>query len=36
MLKTEMLSRAFNARARLQIGAGRYTISVLPKRGEVV
>jgi iron complex transport system ATP-binding protein len=36
MLKTGMLSRAFNARARLQTKAGRYTMRVLPKRGVVV
>jgi iron complex transport system ATP-binding protein len=36
MLKTEMLSRAFNARAKLQAGAGRYTMRVMPKRDGVV
>ena len=36
MLNTGMLSRAFNARARLQIRARRYTMSVSPKRGVVV
>jgi iron complex transport system ATP-binding protein len=36
LLKTEMLSRAFNARTKLQTKAGRYTMRVLPKRGVVV
>ena len=36
MLKTKILSRAFNARARLRSRTGRYTLSVLPKRGVVV
>lgn len=36
MLKTEMLSQAFNAQTRLQTNAGRYTMRVLPKRGVVV
>ncbi len=36
MLETGMLSQAFNARARLQTRAGRYTMRVLPKRGVVV
>jgi iron complex transport system ATP-binding protein len=36
MLKTRMLSRAFNARARLQTRAGRYLMKIIPKRGVVV
>ena len=35
-LKTEKLSPAFDAQTRLQIRAGRYTMSVSPKRGIVV
>jgi iron complex transport system ATP-binding protein len=36
MLKTKILSRAFNAQTRLHTRAGRYTMSVSPKRGIVV
>jgi iron complex transport system ATP-binding protein len=36
LLKTGILSRAFNARAKLQTKAGRYSMRVLPKRGVVV
>jgi iron complex transport system ATP-binding protein len=36
LLKTEMLSRAFNARTRLQTSGVRYLMNVLPKRGVVV
>ena len=36
MLKTKILSRAFNARTRLRSRTGRYTLSVSPKRGVVV
>jgi iron complex transport system ATP-binding protein len=36
MLKAETLSRAFNARTRLQTSGGRYLMNVLPKRGVVV
>ena len=36
LLKTELLSRAFNARSKLQTRTGRYTMRVLPKRGVVV
>ncbi len=35
-LNTEMLSRAFNARVRLQRRTGRYRMGVSPKRGVVV
>jgi iron complex transport system ATP-binding protein len=36
MLNTEMLSRAFKARVRLQRRTGRYRMGVSPKRGVVV
>jgi iron complex transport system ATP-binding protein len=36
LLQTGILSRAFNARTKLQARAGRYTMRVLPKRGVVV
>lgn len=36
LLKAEMLSRAFNARTKLQTRAGRYAMRVLPKPGVVV
>jgi len=36
MLKTRILSRAFNARTRLRIRTGRYQMGVSPKRGVVV
>ncbi len=36
MLKTGILSRAFNAQTRLQTGSGRYTLRVMPKRNVVV
>jgi iron complex transport system ATP-binding protein len=36
LLQTEMLSRAFNARTKLQTGAGRYQMRVWPKRGVVI
>ena len=35
-LKTKMLSRAFNARAKLRINAGRYTLDISTKRGAVI
>jgi ABC-type cobalamin/Fe3+-siderophores transport system ATPase subunit len=36
LLTSRLLSRAFNARAKLRTRAGRYTMRVLPKRDVVI